>query len=797
MIMSLVLILSLVPTAFADEKVALAVDEVSCSVDAGTTVDVAIKITKNPGIVSLGFAVNFDKDSLKLTAVNHNGSIMTKAGAEYTGPTTFPVETGKYGVEFDGDLLSANTTATGEVIVLTFKVVEGATAGKKDITLTKIEATTFDLDSLEGDDVNGAITLIGAAPVVPVESVSLDKTELKLAKGGNAKLIATVNPAEATDKTVTWTTSKDNVATVAADGTVTAVGEGTAVITATAGGKTAQCTVTVVNCLHSSKSFVAAKAATCTEKGMKEHYKCNNCSALFETADSTTPVPAFTLELPMIDHTFTDVAEKAATCTEKGNVAYKHCTTCNKNYDAEGKLLDTVETNALGHDMTAYATVPATCVKTGTKAYFHCGRCEKNFADPNGLKELDDLTLAIDPNNHVGDTELVNVKAASHVNKENGYTGDTKCLSCGEIITKGEIIPWGTHTWGEWQTDGEKHWKECIVEGCTERDQEGVHNGGTATCQEKAKCEICGAAYGKLGEHNFDTKWTSDDTYHYHKCLTAGCTEKADDAAKHSSTGANEANCLHKAKCDVCAAEYGNLGAHTLTKTAAKAPTCLEPGNNEYYTCSVCGKVFKDAAGTTETTVAAETLAKSTTHVVESKYVTNATEHWQICKVCGTVVGKAAHKFGEADANGRKTCADCGYTVGGTGTEGHKHAAGNTICYDENNHWNKCTDDNCDAHVNESAHKFGPKNTVTEGNKTITIETCSECGYVKRTETTTGGTTPVNPGGNKPTKPGTKDNGKTVQSGKTFDAGVGVYVGLSILSLTGSAVVIGKKRKTR
>ena len=94
---------------------------------------------------------------------------------------------------------------------------------------------------------------------------------------------------------------------------------------------------------------MAAKAATCTEKGMKEHYKCDTCSALFETADSTTPVPASTLELPMIDHTFTDVAEKAATCTEKGNVAYKHCSTCNKNYDAEGKLLDTVETPAKGH----------------------------------------------------------------------------------------------------------------------------------------------------------------------------------------------------------------------------------------------------------------------------------------------------------------------------------------------------------------------------------------------------------------------------------------------------------------
>ena len=349
------------------------------------------------------------------------------------------------------------------------------------------------------------------------------------------------------------------------------------------------------------------------------------------------------------------------------------------------------------------------------------------------------------------------------------------------------------HKGGAWQSDETGHWKVCERVNCGKRFNEGTHDGGKATCQAKAACTTCGAAYGELGAHDMDTKWSSNDTQHFHKCLTKGC-DYIKDAADHSG---GKATCKEKAKCDVCAAEYGNLGAHTLTKTAAKAPTCLEPGNNEYYTCSVCGKVFKDAAGTTETTVAAETLAKSTTHVVESKYATSATEHWQICKVCGTVVGKAAHKFGEADANGRKTCADCGYTVGGTGTEGHKHAAGNTICYDENNHWNKCTDDNCDAHVNESAHKFGPKNTVTEGNKTITIETCSECGYVKRTETTTGGTTPVNPGGNKPTKPGTKDNGKTVRSGKTFDAGVGVYVGLSILSLTGSAVVIGKKRKTR
>ena len=49
-----------------------------------------------------------------------------------------------------------------------------------------------------------------------------------------------------------------------------------------------------------------------------------------------------------------------------------------------------------------------------------------------------------------------------------------------------------------------------------------------------------------------------------------------------------------------------------LKKTEAKAATYTETGNHEYYTCETCGKVFKDAAGTQETTVEAETIAKLT-----------------------------------------------------------------------------------------------------------------------------------------------------------------------------------------
>ncbi|MGI6596544.1 MAG: Ig-like domain-containing protein [bacterium] len=62
-----------------------------------------------------------------------------------------------------------------------------------------------------------------------------------LGVGGTGTITATVKPANATNKTVTWTTSNANVATVA-NGVVTANEVGTATITATAGGKTAACT---------------------------------------------------------------------------------------------------------------------------------------------------------------------------------------------------------------------------------------------------------------------------------------------------------------------------------------------------------------------------------------------------------------------------------------------------------------------------------------------------------------------------------------------------------------------------
>ena len=82
---------------------------------------------------------------------------------------------------------------------------------------------------------------------VAVTGVSLNKGSLSLEVGETATLKATVKPDNATDKSVTWSSSNKKVATVDKSGKVTAVAEGTAKITAKAGDKTATCTVTVEN----------------------------------------------------------------------------------------------------------------------------------------------------------------------------------------------------------------------------------------------------------------------------------------------------------------------------------------------------------------------------------------------------------------------------------------------------------------------------------------------------------------------------------------------------------------------
>lgn len=95
------------------------------------------------------------------------------------------------------------------------------------------------------------ITLVSCETIddsIPVSGITLNKTELSMIKDGKETLTATMAPENATDKQVTWESSDANVATVSETGEVTAVKEGTALITAISvadNTKKATCTVTV------------------------------------------------------------------------------------------------------------------------------------------------------------------------------------------------------------------------------------------------------------------------------------------------------------------------------------------------------------------------------------------------------------------------------------------------------------------------------------------------------------------------------------------------------------------------
>ncbi|MFP3156027.1 Ig-like domain-containing protein [Lachnospiraceae bacterium ZAX-1] len=117
---------------------------------------------------------------------------------------------------------------------VTVAVAPGTAAGNRTLTAT-----------IDGNSANVVIHITAAT--VPVASVSLapNPVNLKLGETTTQQLTATVAPANATNKAVTWASSNKAVADVSTSGLVTAKAVGTATITATAGGKSGTATINV------------------------------------------------------------------------------------------------------------------------------------------------------------------------------------------------------------------------------------------------------------------------------------------------------------------------------------------------------------------------------------------------------------------------------------------------------------------------------------------------------------------------------------------------------------------------
>ena len=127
------------------------------------------------------------------------------------------------------------TTSNNGVATVSNGVVRGVSKGSATITTTA-----------NGKSATCSVTVTEKAKTVEVSRVSLSPSSGTLKVGETATLSATVSPSNATDKFLDWSSSNTSVATVSSSGQVTAVGEGSARITATASnGRSASATIRV------------------------------------------------------------------------------------------------------------------------------------------------------------------------------------------------------------------------------------------------------------------------------------------------------------------------------------------------------------------------------------------------------------------------------------------------------------------------------------------------------------------------------------------------------------------------
>ena len=162
------------------------------------------------------------------------------------------------------------------------------------VTALAVGTTTITATTTNGKTATCAVTV--RARIVAATGISIDQTSAELTEGESLSLTATVSPANATGKTVGWTSNNPSVATVDATGEVSAISAGTATITAsTSNGLTAACIVTVNPAVVDATGITLSKTTlTLTTGGTGQ------LNATVDPADATDKTVTWTTNKPTV-----------------------------------------------------------------------------------------------------------------------------------------------------------------------------------------------------------------------------------------------------------------------------------------------------------------------------------------------------------------------------------------------------------------------------------------------------------------------------------------------------------------
>ncbi|HCI68032.1 MAG TPA: hypothetical protein DER17_03215 [Oscillibacter sp.] len=336
--------------------------------------------------------------------------------------------------------------------------------------------------------------------------------------------------------------------------------------------------------------------------------------------------------------------------------------------------------------------------------------------------------------NHTGGTATCTAKAV--------------CSVCGESY--GELAAHVADSTYKYNADG--HWTACATCGTPMSNQE-AHTGGTADCQHKAVCDVCGQPYGELdaSNHTGGTRWAQ--TAETHQAFYLCCGAAAGAEANHSwndesvctecgygcaHTGGT-ATCTALAVCDICGHTYGDLLPHDYQWVIDQEAT-TEATGLKHEECTVCGD--KRSEGTV---IPKQPRHSSSVSTPDIQPILTADEAKSATDYSGGIYGLTFR-------------ASTGYgSFKGVKVNGKTIGAGNYIAEENGG--------------TEIYLKAAYLQTLAPGKYTMTVMT--ESGEVT-TEFTVGG---------------------VMTAPKTADAGALVYLAMALSSYTGTALVARKRRK--
>lgn len=389
---------------------------------------------------------------------------------------------------------------------------------------------------------------------------------------------------------------------------------------------------------HAWDSGNVTKEPTCTETGIKT-FTCTNCGTTREETINAT------------GHLHKETKnQKAATCTEDGYTGDVYCSDCGTKLES-GTVI-----NKLGHTWdNGVITKEATETEEGVKTYT-CKTCgeTKTESIPMAYHHWDQGTVTKEPTctekgektHHCTDegcdkTWIETIPATGHQHteirdkkeatcEENGYSGDTYCKDCGQLISKGSEIKAKGHTWNNGKVTEE------------------------ATCKKEGiktyTCSICGDTKTEAipkKEHSFDegkvTKKATctEDGLKVYTCKN--CGETKEEILKATGHQHTEVRNEKKATCkeegysgDIYCTDCGELikkgsatekSDHDWKVTSEEKATCEKDGSKTY-TCADCKETKTE-------TIPATGHKFGDWQTVTTQSVFTGGVQKRICNVCG------------------------------------------------------------------------------------------------------------------------------------------------------------------